>query len=276
MISVTKHKLRRVPGYIFLTIFALFSLFPLFFMVVGATNTSREVLGAKMWFGSNFINNWNALLNGHGILPATMHSTVNAVVTTVLALIICSIAGYGFEIYHSRGKDILMSVILLAMMIPFAATMIPLFTLFSGFGMLKGFWGSTFAVVLPTVATPFLILLFRQTSRSFPHETLEAARIDGLGEIAIFARIYVPMMKPTFAAATVITFMAAWNAFMWPKVILPAKFQTLPMLTSGLTAGYVTDYGVLMLAVLISSLPTMVLFLLLQKSFANGIIGAIK
>lgn len=276
MISVTKHKLRRVPGYIFLTIFALFSLFPLFFMVVGATNTSREVLGAKMWFGSNFMNNWNELLNGHGILPATMHSTVNAVVTTVLALIICSIAGYGFEIYHSRGKDILMSVILLAMMIPFAATMIPLFTLFSGFGMLKGFWGSTFAVVLPTVATPFLILLFRQTSRSFPHETLEAARIDGLGEIAIFARIYVPMMKPTFAAATVITFMAAWNAFMWPKVILPAKFQTLPMLTSGLTAGYVTDYGVLMLAVLISSLPTMVLFLLLQKSFANGIIGAIK
>lgn len=273
---MTKHKLRRVPGYIFLTIFALFSLFPLFFMVVGATNTSREVLGAKMWFGSNFMNNWNELLNGHGILPATMHSTVNAVVTTVLALIICSIAGYGFEIYHSRGKDILMSVILLAMMIPFAATMIPLFTLFSGFGMLKGFWGSTFAVVLPTVATPFLILLFRQTSRSFPHETLEAARIDGLGEIAIFARIYVPMMKPTFAAATVITFMAAWNAFMWPKVILPAKFQTLPMLTSGLTAGYVTDYGVLMLAVLISSLPTMVLFLLLQKSFANGIIGAIK
>ena len=268
--------LRKAPGYIFLVIFSLFSLFPLYFMLVSATNTSRDVLAARMLPGGAYMENWTNLTANHGLWPAVMHSTINAVITTVLALIICSIAGYGFEIYHSRGKDNLMKVLLLAMMIPFAATMIPLFTLFADFGMLKGFWGSTMAVVLPTVATPFLILLFRQASRSFPHETLEAARIDGLGEIAIFTRIYMPMMKPTFSAATVITFMAAWNSFMWPEVILPARFQTLPMLTSGLTAGYVTDYGVLMLSVLIASLPTMVIFLVLQKSFSNGIIGAVK
>lgn len=267
--------LRKAPGYIFLTLFALFSLFPLYFMVVSATNSSREVLGAKMLPGYFLGQNWSNLMQ-LGVGSATMHSTINAVVTTVLALAVCSIAGYGFEIYHSRGKDNLMKVILLAMMIPFAATMIPLFTLFAGWGMLKGFWGSTFAVVLPTVATPFLILLFRQSSRSFPHETMEAARIDGLGEVSIFLRIYLPMMKPTFAAATVITFMAAWNSFMWPRVILPAKYQTLPLLTSNLTAGYVTDYGVLMLAVLIASVPTMVIFLALQKSFSNGILGAVK
>lgn len=276
MTSVINKYIRQAPGYIFLIIFSLFSLFPLYYMLVSATNTSREVLAAKMLPGSNLMENWTALVGPHDLGSAFMHSTINAVVTTVLALIVCSFAGYGFEIYHTRGKDNLMKIIMLAMMIPFAATMIPLFTLFAGFNMLSGFWGSTFAVVLPTVATPFMILLFRQSSRSFPHETLEAARIDGLGEVAIFLRIYLPMMKPTFAAATVITFMAAWNSFMWPKVILPAKYQTLPMLTSGLTAGYVTDYGVLMLAVLISSLPTMIIFLALQKSFANGILGAIK
>lgn len=265
-----------MPGYAFLTLFALFSLFPLYFMVVSATNESRDVLAAKLLPGSSLLQNWTSLVSEHDLGSAFMHSTINSVVTTVLALAACSLAGYGFEIYHSRGKDNLMKVILLAMMIPFAATMIPLFTLFAGWGMLKGFWGSTFAVVLPAVATPFLILLFRQSSRSFPHETLEAARIDGLGEVAIFTRIYLPMMKPTFAAATVITFMAAWNSFMWPKVILPAKYQTLPMLTSSLTAGYVTDYGALMLAVLIASVPTMAIFLVLQKSFSNGIIGAIK
>lgn len=272
MISVTK-SWQRVPGYLFLTLFALFSLFPLYFMIVSATNSSRDVLGARMLPGGHLFENWQNLLATQDLGAAAYHSTVNAVVTTVLALLICSLAGYGFEIYHSRGKDFLMKIIMLAMMIPFAATMIPLFRLFANFGMIN----STMAVVLPAVATPFLILLFRQSSRSFPHETLEAARIDGLGEISIFFRIYVPMMKPTFAAATVITFMAAWNSFLWPKVILVSNdYQTLPMLTSNLISGYVTDYGVLMLAVLIASLPTMIIFLALQKSFSNGIIGAIK
>lgn len=242
-------------------------------MVIGATNSSQDILGAKILPGSHLLQNFRDMLAAGDVGAAMWHSTVNAVVTTVLALVICSFAGYGFEIYHSRGKDKLMAVILLAMMIPFAATMIPLFQLFANFGMIN----STMAVVLPAVATPFLILLFRQSSRSFPHETLEAARIDGLGEIAIFARIYVPMMRPTFAAATVITFMTAWNSFLWPKVILVNNlYQTMPMFTSSLTSGYVTNYGVLMLSVLIASAPAMVVFLVLQRSFANGITGAVK
>jgi lactose/L-arabinose transport system permease protein len=192
---------------------------------------------------------------------------------TVLALIICSIAGYGFEVFHSTGKDRLMAVLLLAMMIPFAATMVPLFQLFSRVGLVN----SLVAVIIPAISTPFLILLFRQASRGFPHEIIEAARIDGLSELSIFARIYVPTMRSTYAAAAVITFMTAWNNFLWPKVILVNNaFQTMPMLISNLSAGYVTDYGVLMLAVLLASLPTMVIFLILQRAFAQGITGAIK
>jgi lactose/L-arabinose transport system permease protein len=186
---------------------------------------------------------------------------------------VSSIAGYGFEIYHSKGKDRLMAVLLLAMMIPFAATMIPLFRLFANIGLLN----STWAVIIPAIATPFLILLFRQASRNFPHEMLEAARLDGLNEISIFFRIYMPTMRSTYAAAAVITFMAAWNNFLWPKVILlKTEYQTMPMLISNLSAGYVTNYGVLMLAVLLASLPTMVIFLILQRSFAAGMTGAIK
>jgi lactose/L-arabinose transport system permease protein len=158
-------------------------------------------------------------------------------------------------------------------MIPFAATMIPLFRMFANLGLVN----STLAVILPAISTPFLILLFRQASRSFPHEIIEAARLDGLSELAIFARIYVPTMRSTFSAAFVITFMAAWNNFLWPKIILVDNaYQTMPMLISNLTAGYVTDYGVLMLAVLIASLPAVVIFLVLQRSFAQGITGAVK
>jgi lactose/L-arabinose transport system permease protein len=272
-VVIKTRTLRKIPGYVFLSISAVLSLFPLFFMVVSATNTSQDVLNSRLLPGANLLRNFATLASAQDIGSAMWSSALIATGTTVLALIFCSLAGYGFEVFHSKGKDRLMNVLLLAMMIPFAATMIPLFQMFADFGLVN----STIAVILPTVATPFLVLLFRQSARSFPHEILEAARIDGLGEVSIFTRIFLPTMRSTYAAAAVITFMAAWNNFLWPKVILVSNtYQTMPMLISNLTAGYVTDYGELMLAVLIASLPTMVIFLVLQRTFAEGITGAIK
>jgi lactose/L-arabinose transport system permease protein len=270
---IKKNTLLKIPTYAFLSVAAFLSLFPLYFMAVSATNSSRDVIGSRLIPGGSIIDNFKNLTASQDLGGALWHSALNATLTTVLALAICSIAGYGFEVYHSKGKDRLMSVLLLAMMIPFAATMIPLFQLFSDAGMVN----SAFAVVLPAISTPVLIMLFRQASRSFPYEIVEAARIDGLNEISIFAKIYIPTMRSTFAAAAVITFMTAWNNFLWPKVILVNNtFQTMPMLVSNLTAGYVTDYGVLMLAVLIASLPTIIIFLILQNAFTQGITGAIK
>ena len=267
---------QRILIYVFLTVAALLSVFPLFFMIVSATNTSAQVLGARLLPGTNLLHNLHTLMAQQDLVGALWHSSLNAVLTTILALIICAIAGYGFEVFHSRGKDIIMNILLLAMMIPFAATMIPLFRLFSQIGLTKGGL-TTLAVILPAVSTPFLILLFRQSARSFPHEILEAARVDGLSELSIFIRIFIPTMRSTFAAAGVITFMAAWNNFLWPRVIIINNSQqTMTMLISNFRAGYVIDYGVLMLAVLIASLPTMIIFLILQRSFANGIVGAIK
>lgn len=265
--------LYKAPAYIFLSICALLSVFPLYFMAVSATNTSQDILGSKLLPGSSLLDNLATLTSQQNLGQALWYSSVNAFFATLLSLIICSLAGYGFEIYHSKGKDRLMAVLLLAMMIPFAATMIPLFQLFANAGLMN----TTAAVILPTISTPFLILLFRQASRNFPHEILEAARLDGLSEIAIFVRIYLPTMRATYAAAAVITFMASWNNFLWPKVILvDAKYQTMPMLVANLTSGYVTDYGALMLAVLIASLPAMLIFLVLQRAFAEGVTGAIK
>ena len=166
-----------------------------------------------------------------------------------------------------------MSILLLAMMVPFAATLIPLFKLFTGLG-LQSTW---IAFILPTISTPFLIMLFRQSTRTFPREIIEAARIDGLSEIKIFAKLYFPTMKSTYAAAMTVTFMNAWNNYLWPKVIMmSADSQTMPMMVANLSAGYSIDYGVLMLGVLICSLPTGILFLILQRSFTNGILGAVK
>ena len=201
------------------------------------------------------------------------NSFIYAFVQTILALLICSLAGFGFELYHDKKKDIVFTILLLAMMIPGVATMIPLFRMVSKMGLLNSVWG----FILPAISTPFLIMMFRNNSRNFPVDVMEAARIDGLREIQIFFRMYMPMMKSTYAAAAVVTFMNAWNSYLWPKVIMTdTNAQTMPMLIANLASGYTTDYGVLMLGVLFCSVPTMVIFFILQKQFAEGLTGAVK
>ena len=207
---MNRRRLRRLPIYLFLTVCSIASVFPLFFMVISATNTSKDVLASRLLPGGNLMQNFRDLEEASNLGPAMGYSAAIAILTTVLALLVCSVAGYGFEIYHSRAKDTVMGILLLAMMIPFAATMIPLFQLFGRMGLVNSLW----AVVIPAISTPFLILLFRQASRSFPHEILEAARLDGLSEVSIFFRIYMPTMKSTYAAAAVVTFMTAWNNFL--------------------------------------------------------------
>ncbi|MDF2615033.1 MAG: lacG 4 [Clostridia bacterium] len=264
---------KRVFQYVFLSIVSLISVFPLYWMLSAATNKSVDVISGKLIPGMALLANWKGLLASQNVTGAMMNSFKYAIILTLISLLICSLAGYGFEIFHDRGKDIVMSVILLAMMVPFAATMIPLFQMFSK----AGFLNSTIGFVLPFISTPFLIMLFRQSARAFPHDIIEAARIDGLGEFQIFYRMFMPTMRSTYAAAMTITFMNAWNNYLWPKVIMTDNESlTMPMLIANLKQGYVTDYGVLMLGVLLCTIPTVIIFFILQRSFAEGITGAVK
>ena len=264
---------RLIPSYIFLILFSLFSVFPRFWMLTAATNTTVEVARGKLWFGTHMLENFQNLLNSTQLWQSMGNSFLYAAVQTVLCLFICSLAGYGFELYHTKGKDLLFAVLLMAMMIPGVATMVPLFTMMSKMKLLNTVWG----FALPAIATPFMIMMYRQNSRNFPTEIMNAARIDGLGEVAIFFRIYMPVMKSTYAAAAVITFMNAWNAYLWPRVVLNrSNAQTMPILIANLSNGYTIDYGMLMMGVLFCSLPTVIIFFILQKQFAEGITGAVK
>jgi lactose/L-arabinose transport system permease protein len=243
-------------------------------MISAATNESIDVARGKIVFGTHLLDNFNKLITQQPLLWRDLgNSFFYSIVQTLVALLICSLAGYGFELYHDKQKDLVFSILLLAMMVPQVATMIPLFKMISGMHLLNTVW----AFILPTISTPFLIMMFRQNSRSFPVDVLEAARIDGLSEFAIFFRMYMPIMKSTYAAAAVITFMNAWNAYLWPKVVMnDTRAQTMPMLIANLSSSYTVDYGVLMLGVLFCSVPTMIVFFILQKQFAEGITGAVK
>lgn len=265
---------RLIPTYIFLGIVAFISVFPFYWMISAATNTSYDVSQGRILPGLYLAENFKNLTAGNQNLWQAMGNSFKyALMQTILALLVCSLAGYGFELYHDKKKDMVFTILLLAMMIPGVATMIPLFKMISSMKLLNTVW----AFILPAISTPFLIMMFRQNSRNFPIDVMEAARIDGLTEFQIFFRMYMPMMKSTYAAAAVITFMNAWNAYLWPKVTMTdQKAQTMPMLIANLASGYTTDYGVLMLGVLFCSVPTMVIFFVLQKQFAEGITGAVK
>ncbi len=264
---------RLIPSYIFLIIVSFFSVFPLYWMITAATNTTVEVARGKVWFGTHALENFQKLIAQTNLGTTMYNSFLYATMQTILCLFICSLAGYGFELYHDKGKDRLFAILLLAMMVPQVATLIPLFKMMSKMHLLNTVWG----FVLPAISTPFMIMMFRQNSRNFPPDILEAARIDGLGEFKIFFKMYLPIMKSTYAAAAVICFMNAWNAYMWPKVVMSDnRAQTMPMLIANLAGGYTIDYGVLMMGVLFCSIPTMVIFFVLQKQFAEGITGAVK
>jgi lactose/L-arabinose transport system permease protein len=263
----------KIPPYVFLAAVGFISILPFYWIISGATNKSVEIVRGRMIPGVNLLENGKTLFKTVPILKGLFNSLRNAVIGTAGSLFICSMAGYGFQIYRSKAKDRVMGILLLSMMIPFAAVMVPLFRLTSAFKLLN----TTAGIVLPGLSTAFLIFFFRQCSQSFPMEIVQAARIDGVGEFGIYARVYFPIMAPTFAAAGIVTFMGAWNNYLWPLIVLQRETsRTLPILIAQLTQGYVIDYGILALAITVTTVPTMLVFITQQHRFVAGILGAVK
>lgn len=274
-------KVLHAIQYVFLSIASIVSVFPIFWMIIAATNKSVDVTKGTLIPGTYFFENLKTLLASDlEYTKAFQNSLLIAVVTTVLAMVVSSAAGYAFVVYKSKMRERVFSIILLSMMIPFAALMVPLFRLFSKFssGPLKVIALNTpMAVIIIAIATAFLIFFFRQNTQSFPRELIEAARIDGLGEAGIFFRIFMPTNKSCYAAAIVVTFMTSWNNYLWPLIALqsPEK-RTLPLVISAMGSSYTPDYGMIMTAVVIATIPTALIFFLMQKQFVAGMTGSVK
>lgn len=275
-------KVANAGKYIFLSVVSFISVFPLIWMVIAATNKSVDITKGTMIPGTYFMENLKTLLSSDlQYVNAFKNSLIIAVVTTILAMIVSSAAGYAFVVYKSKNRERVFSLILMSMMVPFAALMVPLFRLFSKFsemGPLKAIALNTpRSVIIIAIATAFLIFFFRQNAQSFPKELIEAARIDGLGEYQIFIKIFMPTMKSCYAAAIVTTFMTSWNNYLWPLIALqsPEK-RTLPLILSAMGSSYTPDYGMMMVAVVIATIPTALIFFLMQKQFVAGMTGSVK
>ncbi|MGL4998404.1 MAG: carbohydrate ABC transporter permease [Fusobacteriaceae bacterium] len=269
----TKNRITDTLIYIFLGIAALFSIFPFYWLITGATNKSSEITTGKLVFGTELVNNFTKLISTTNILEAFFNTVKITLIYSVLALLITSLAAYGFDKFKTPGKEVLYKMLLVSMMIPFAALMIPLFRLMVKINLIDNYM----AVIIPGLSSMFLIFFFRQSLKSFPNQIVEAARIDGASEIQIFFRIVIPPMKPTIAAAAIYAFMGQWNNYLWPLIVLQSpENKTLTLTVSSMSSAYFIDYGVLMLAIVIATLPIIIMFITMQKSFVEGMVGSSK
>ncbi len=269
------------PGYVLgrglvylgLSVAAFVSVFPFFWMLIGSTNKSADIIKGKTGIGGALLDNLETFFHRVDVPLVFWNSAFVAVTGTLLTLAVCSLAGYGFEIFRSRPRERLFGGLLLMLSVPFAALMIPLFTMMGRFGLIN----TLTAIILPGIASIFMIFYFRQATKAFPHELRDAARIDGLKEWQIFLFIYLPVMRSTYAAATIIVFMLNWNNYLWPLIILQTNNKkTLTLVVSSLLSGYYPDFGVIMVATVFATLPILIIFFVLQRQFVEGMLGSIK
>lgn len=269
-----KTKFLRLLKYFFLSIVSFISIFPFYWMVAGATNTSNEIAQGKMSPGSHLIENFTNLFAAYDIPQVMWNSIKISAIVVVASLLVTSLAAYGFEKYQTRVSEIIYSLFLITMMIPLASLAIPLFRQMAGLQLVN----THAAIILPSITNLFLVFFFRQNFKSFPNELIESARIEGAGNYTIFFKIVVPIMRPIYAAAAIYSFMNSWNSYLLPLILLRTEDKyTMTLLISNLSsASYVANYSQQMVAIILATIPTLLLFLFMQRSFVAGLTGSIK
>lgn len=275
----TKMRLATIFLIVFFAILAFLVLFPIYCIVLASFKPSKELLR----FGLNIkidptimsLDNYKYIFSGdHSYFIWFKNSLIITVVQTALTLIVSALVGYGFAMYDFRFKNQLFACVLIIMMVPMEIIMLPLYKQAINMKIINTIWG----VILPFLASPAPIFFFRQYLRGIPKELMEAGRMDGCTEYGIFGRIFLPLMAPSFAAMGIFVGMGSWNGFLWPLIVLrsPEKL-TLPIGLATLITPYGNNYDLLITGSVMAIIPILVLFLLFQRYFIEGMTaGGVK
>ncbi|MDF2440330.1 MAG: arabinooligosaccharide transport system permease protein [Abditibacteriota bacterium] len=266
----------RGVTYVTLCLMAALTLTPLLWLLAAAFKGQNELFHYVFFPPPglltvvNFQELWEAMPFGRYML----NSVFVASTTVVVQLFFGSLAGFALAKYEFKGKRLFMVLMLATLMIPGQVTMAPLYELIYRLGLMDSFPG----LIVPQAVSVFGIFLFRQYLLQVPDELMHAARIDGCSEFRIYWDIMMPISRPMVGAFCLTSFMATWNSFLWPQIILHHSGRfTLPVALNQLVGQYQQEYGTLMAGTLLSILPVLILFLLLQREFVEGLTaGAVK
>ena len=230
--------------------------------------------GSIAW-GELTLSNFTRLFTEESVGRAIINSLFLSATTATLATLCCAAGGFALARYEFKGRGALTALVLAALIIPGPLLLAPGYQWLYRLDLLDTYWG----LILPAIAPAFGVFLFRQAARqSVPNELVEAARIDGCPEPGIFLIVGLPLLRPMVGAFLLITFLGTWNNFLTPQILLqsPERFP-LSVAVAQLKGVYSTDYGLIMAGTLVSILPVMVLFLVLQREFIAGLTaGAVK
>ena len=264
-------------AYLVVGVGALIMLAPFYFMFVFATHSRTEIfsLPPPMFFGDDFWGNMKILTERLPFWRNLGWSLYVALLSTVLTLLFCSMGGYAFAMFDFRHKNALFGLVMCTMLLPSFMNMIPSFMIMDALGWID----QPKALYIPGAASAFGIFLMRQfVTSSIPRDLIEAARMDGCSEIGIYARIVLPLLKPALGTLGLITFIASWNNFMGPLIVMRSPdMYTLPLALRSLQSPVNPEWGALMTGSAIATLPLVVLFVLSSRQLISGLTaGAVK
>ena len=256
---------------------ALIMLAPFYFMFVFATQSRTEIFSMPppLWFGNDLLANLEILTSRIPFWRNLGWSVYVALTSTALTLVFCSMAGYAFALMEFRFKKALFTLVMATMLLPSFMNMIPTFLIMDVLGWIDQHRG----LYIPGAASAFGIFLMRQFAlAAIPKELVEAARMDGCGEFAIYWRVVLPLLKPALGTLGLITFIASWNNFIGPLIVMrSADNYTLPLALRSLQSPVNTEWGALMAGSAIATLPLLVLFVVFSRQLIAGLTaGAVK
>jgi multiple sugar transport system permease protein len=264
-------------AYVIVGIGALIMLAPFYFMFVFATQSRTEIfsLPPPVWFGDDFLNNLKILTDRLPFWRNLGWSLYVALASTALTLLFCSMGGYAFALFEFRFKNALFALVMGTMLLPSFMNMIPTFMIMDALGWID----QPRALYIPGAASAFGIFLMRQfVTTSIPKDLIEAARMDGCSELSIYARIVLPLLKPALGTLGLITFIASWNNFIGPLIVMRSpENYTLPLALRSLQSPVDTEWGALMTGSAIATIPLVILFILSSRQLIAGLTaGAVK
>ncbi|HEX5688240.1 MAG TPA: carbohydrate ABC transporter permease [Ideonella sp.] len=273
----TSQRLNAWTAYITVGAGALVMLTPFYFLFVFATQSRQELfsLPPPLFFGNDLAANVHILTERIPFLRNLGWSVYVALASTALTLLFCSMGGTAFALYEFRFKKQLFALVMATMLLPSFMTIIPNFMVMDALGWID----QPRALYVPGAAGAFGIFLMRQSvMAAIPRELIEAARMDGCGEFAIYWRIVLPLLKPALGTLGLATFIASWNNFIGPLVVMRSPdMYTLPLALRSLQSPVDTEWGALMAGTAIATLPLLVLFALASRQLIAGLTaGAVK
>lgn len=285
--KINNAQIFKITLYIILILIAIIMAFPFYWMIIISLKPRGQLYEYPLKLYPiffNFLNYKIAWIEANFSLYFK-NTVIYATGRTVLTLLFCSLSGYSFAKLRFPGKNILFLVILFSMMIPFTALLVPMFLVTKNFPLAGGndLWGAggsgllntLWGLILPGIVSGFSIFMFRQYFSMLPDELIYAARVDGCSEFRIFWEIVTPLSKPVFATLAIFIFMNAWNALLWPLIVIndPKKY----VLQIGLAAFQGGEdaagalWNLMMAGVAITIVPTIIVFLFFQRYFTKGI-----